>query len=79
MLEVIAAVKRVAGVDFAVRHAARRPGDSIAVVADVSRIHATLDWTPKFDDLDTIARHALQWEQKMLDARAQAPLRAASA
>jgi UDP-glucose 4-epimerase len=79
VLEVIAAVKRVAGVDFAVQHADRRPGDSIAVVADVRRIHAMLDWTPKFDDLDTIARHALQWEQKMLDARTQTPLRAASA
>ncbi|MDB5625671.1 MAG: UDP-glucose 4-epimerase GalE, partial [Tardiphaga sp.] len=29
----------------------------------------TLDWTPRYDDLDTIATHALAWEQKLLDDR----------
>jgi UDP-glucose 4-epimerase len=25
---------------------------------------ATLDWSPQYDDLETIAAHALAWEQK---------------
>jgi len=38
-------------------------------VADISRIRATLDWTPQFDDLETIARHALAWEEKLFQER----------
>src|SRR5204863_106899 len=33
--------------------------------ADPSRIRSTLDWTPQYDNLDTIAAHALNWEQKL--------------
>ena len=29
------------------------------------RIRATLEWRPQYDDLDTIAAHALAWEQKL--------------
>src|SRR3989440_11226921 len=56
VLDVIAAVKRVSGQDFAVRLAARRPGDPPAIVADSGRIRATVGWNPQFDDLDTIVR-----------------------
>lgn len=69
VLESIAAVRRVAGRNFAVRHADRRPGDIMTMVADTSRIRATLDWTPRYDDLDIIATHALAWEQKLLGDR----------
>jgi UDP-glucose 4-epimerase len=65
VLDVIAAVKRVSGRDFVVEMAGRRPGDPAAIVADSSRIRATLAWAPRFDDLDTIVRHALAWEEKL--------------
>ena len=26
----------------------------------------TLDWTPRFADIDTILGHALEWERKLL-------------
>lgn len=68
VLELLEAVKRVSGVDFPVRFADRRPGDPMAVVAKADRIRATLGWTPKLDDLDTIVRTALDWERG-LDAR----------
>jgi UDP-glucose 4-epimerase len=41
----------------------------MTMVADVSRIRATLNWTPQYDDLDTIARHALAWEEQLLKER----------
>lgn len=69
VLETIAAVKAVAGVDFEVRHAARRDGDIMTMVADTARIRGTLDWTPRYDDLPTIADHALTWERKLLQSR----------
>ena len=73
VLESIAAVRRIARRLFAVQEAGRRPGDIMTMVADTSRIRATLDWTPRYDDLDTIAAHALAWEHKMMaDREAQA-------
>jgi UDP-glucose 4-epimerase len=70
VLEVIEAVRRVSGRTFAVNQAPRRPGDIMAMVAETARIRAALAWTPQFNNLDTIAAHALAWEQKLLAERA---------
>jgi UDP-glucose 4-epimerase len=67
VLEVLAAVKRVSGVDFRVRHVERRVGDPAELVAQVDGIRDKLRWKPLFDDLDTIVQHALNWEQKLLE------------
>jgi UDP-glucose 4-epimerase len=72
VLDVIGAVKRASGRDFAVRLSARRPGDPASIVADAARIRAQLNWTPQFDNLDTIVAHALAWERKLADLRAAA-------
>jgi UDP-glucose 4-epimerase len=69
VLETIEAVRRISGRNFAVQYAARRPGDIMTMVADTSRMRATLDWTPQYDDLETIATHALAWEEKLLSER----------
>jgi UDP-glucose 4-epimerase len=69
VLETIEAVRRVSGRNFAVQYAPRRPGDIMTMIADTSRIRGVLDWTPRYDDLETIARHALQWEQKLFRER----------
>jgi UDP-glucose 4-epimerase len=65
VLETIEAVRNVSGRNFAVQYGPRRPGDIMTMIADTSLIRATLDWTPQYDDLETIARHALAWEEKL--------------
>jgi UDP-glucose 4-epimerase len=70
VLDVIGAVKRASGRDFAVRLSARRPGDPASIVADARRIRAQLNWTPQFDNLDQIVAHALAWERKLAEVRA---------
>ena len=70
VLDVIGGVKRASGRDFAVRLSARRPGDPASIVADAARIRAQLNWTPQFDNLDTIVAHALAWERKLAEMRA---------
>jgi UDP-glucose 4-epimerase len=65
--EVIAAAKKVAGVDFQVKVAPRRLGDPAELVARADRIKATLGWKPGLDDLETIVAHALAWERKTGD------------
>jgi UDP-glucose 4-epimerase len=69
VLETIEAVRRISSRNFAVQHGARRSGDIMSMVADTARLRATLDWTPQYDNLDTIAAHALAWEEKLLRER----------
>jgi UDP-glucose 4-epimerase len=69
VLETIEAVRRVSGRNFAIQYAQRRPGDIMTMIADTSRIRSVLDWTPQYDDLDTIAAHALAWEAKLFQER----------
>src|SRR6187397_14779 len=69
VLETIETVRRVSMRNFAVQYAPRRPGDIMTMVADTRRIRSTLDWTPQFDDLETIAAHALAWEEKLFRER----------
>jgi len=78
VLEVIDTVKRVSGVDFRVDTAARRAGDPAQIVARSDRIRALLGWQPQFDDLTTIARHALAWERELAERRKSETKRAAS-
>jgi UDP-glucose 4-epimerase len=63
VFEVIDAVKRVSRRDFPVELRGRRPGDPAVLVADVTRIRSTLDWSPQYESLDTIIAHALAWER----------------
>ncbi len=70
VLQVIDAVKHVASVDFEVETAPPRPGDPAQIVADSSAARATLAWQPRYDDLDTIVRHALAWERMLAKRRA---------
>jgi UDP-glucose 4-epimerase len=69
VLETIEAVRRASGRNFAVQHAPRRPGDIMTMVADTSRIRSVLNWTPQYDDLQTIAAHSLAWEEKLFRER----------
>lgn len=65
VLDVVAAVKRVSGKDFPVDLAPRRPGDVASIVADAGKIRRLLAWQPRFDHLDTIVKHAYEWERKL--------------
>lgn len=67
--EVVDMVKRVSGTDFAVAMRPRRTGDPASVVADTQAIRRGLAWAPAYDDLDTIVRHAIAWEQKLMAER----------
>jgi UDP-glucose 4-epimerase len=79
VLETIEAVRRVSGRQFAVQYAPRRPGDITMMVADTTRIRGLFDWTPQYDDLDTIAAHALAWEERLYRERHGEDQHAASA
>jgi len=63
--EVLKSVERVAGRSLDIREEPRRPGDPPILIARAERIRSELGWRPKLDDLDTIVKTALQWEQRL--------------
>jgi UDP-glucose 4-epimerase len=64
--QVLESVERLSGKRLAVREEPRRAGDPPALVARADRIRAELGWRPRLDDLDTIVRSALAWEERLL-------------
>jgi UDP-glucose 4-epimerase len=66
--QIIKAVELASGHNIPVREAPRRAGDPPMLVADSGKLKRTLHWTPRYDDVDTIVRTALAWEQQ-LDAQ----------
>jgi UDP-glucose 4-epimerase len=69
VLEVLDAVDRVTNLRIERRLEPRRAGDPPALVADNSRILATLPWRPQRADLETIVADALAWERKLAECR----------
>ena len=60
--EVVAAAKKVTGIDFKVEKTGRREGDPSILIADNTKIKQGLNWKPKYDDLEYIIKTAWKWE-----------------
>jgi UDP-glucose 4-epimerase len=66
--EVVDSAQRVTGTRIARVMGKRRPGDPARLVAEAKLARQELGWRPRFDDLDTIVRHAWAWEQHLCAA-----------
>lgn len=65
VLQVLKTAEEISGQKLDIRKAPRRPGDVPELVADARKIRQTLDWTPRFENLNVIIRSALAWERKL--------------
>jgi UDP-glucose 4-epimerase len=65
VLQVLDAVDRVTNQKLVRNIEGRRAGDPDELISDNREIKARLGWQPKYDNLDTIVSHALQWERKL--------------
>jgi UDP-glucose 4-epimerase len=65
VLEVLDAVDRVADEPVRREMKPRRAGDPPMLVASNRRLVETLAWSARFDDIDVIVTHALEWERKL--------------
>jgi UDP-glucose 4-epimerase len=63
--DVLKSVERIAGHPLTIREEPRRAGDPPVIVARADRVRSELGWQPRLDDLDTIVKTALQWEQRL--------------
>ena len=68
-MQVLDAVDRVTNLTIERQLEGRRAGDPDALISDNREIKARFGWQPRFDDLDTIVSHALQWERKLGEQR----------
>lgn len=66
--EVIAMMKTVSGVDFAVETTKRRAGDPAMLISDNTKIKSMLPWKPIYEDLHLICETAYKWEKRLSDA-----------
>lgn len=62
--EVINAAEKVSGKSIKVIDGERREGDPARLIADSKKIIKELGWKPQYAELETIVRHAWQWELK---------------
>ena len=67
--EVLDAVAAQAGRPIVTTSAPRRPGDPPALVANADRIRERLGWRPRHDELSTIVRTAIAWEEHLSGRR----------
>jgi len=65
VLEVLDALDRVLGKPVPRVIEGRRAGDSPQLVASNRALVETLDWVPRYADIDTIVSHALDWERSL--------------
>lgn len=62
--EVVKTIEEVTGLSIPITFGARRDGDPARLVADAAKARIALDWAPQYPDLQTIVRHAWQWEKQ---------------
>jgi UDP-glucose 4-epimerase len=67
VLEVLDAVDRHTNQPLKRVMADRRAGDPPELVAGNARLLQTLEWRPRFDDIDRIVGDALAWERKLAE------------
>ncbi len=71
--EVLDMVAKVNGAPLPVDMAPRRAGDPPKLIANAARLRAQVDWTPAYDDLETIVRDALAWERRCAETSSTSP------
>lgn len=60
--EVIETIKKIS-YNFNVEYSDRRVGDPDTLISDISLLKEKLKWKPKYNNLETICKTALEWEK----------------
>jgi UDP-glucose 4-epimerase len=63
--EVVAAARKVTGIDFPAEDTDRRAGDTAQMVADSGKLRRITGWQSRHDDLEFIIKTAWKWELKL--------------
>ena len=66
MKEVIEKVKEISNNDFLVEILDKRQGDPASLIANNAKILQNTSFKPLYNNLDTIIKSALDWEEHLL-------------
>lgn len=69
VMQVLDAIDRVTNNKLVRNMEGRRAGDPDSLISDNKAIKARFGWQPRYDDLDTIVKHALAWERQLDERR----------
>jgi UDP-glucose 4-epimerase len=72
VLEVLDAVDRLTNMPIKRVMEGRRAGDPPSLVSSNKHILDTIDWTPRYQEIDTIVGDALAWERALQERRGKA-------
>ena len=63
--EVLDTLNKICNRKINIEYGNRRSGDAVSLVSDVNKLMKTIQWSPKYNDLELILRSAIKWEEKL--------------
>ncbi len=63
--EILDEINKICNNRINIEYGPRRPGDSIKLISDITKLKQIIDWTPKYNNLNFILKTAIQWERKL--------------
>ena len=60
-MEIVKAARKVTGKAIPAKIAPRRPGDPSTLIAASDKARTTLNWQPKYDNIEAIIETAWNW------------------
>ena len=65
VLEVVKEANKITGDKIKYEFSNRRPGDAERLISNIDKLSKTINWEPKFNDLNLIIKTAINWEKKI--------------
>ncbi len=65
VLDIVNVANKICGHKINYKFSSRRKGDLEQLVSDISKIKNFINWTPKFNNLETIVNSSIEWEKKI--------------
>ena len=63
--EVLDTLNRICNNKIYIKYGNRRSGDAVSLVSNTNQLMETISWTPKYNDLETILKTSIKWENKI--------------
>ena len=64
-MEVVKEANKITGDKIKYEFSNRRPGDAEKLISNIDKLSETINWEPKFNDLNLIIKTAINWEKKI--------------
>lgn len=63
VMDIIKTAKKLGTHEFKIKYSSRREGDPSILVAEITHAKNTINWNPKYSDIEVIINSAIEWEK----------------